>query len=84
MNPKHVLPLLLTVPGYVMKSSKDLRFGEKTDKTKTWYFDKIKKIYNYPGRLNQKTKNTQIIKIRNERTVITSNIAEILNSDRIL
>ena len=33
MNPKHVLPLLLTVPGYVMKSSKDLRFGEKTDKT---------------------------------------------------
>ena len=58
--------------------------AEKTDKTKTWYFEKIKKIYNYPGRLNQKTKNTQIIKIRNERTVITSNIAEILNSDRIL
>ena len=58
--------------------------AEKTDKTKTWYFEKIKKIYNYPGRVNQKTKNTQIIKIRNERTVITSNIAELLNSDRIL
>lgn len=59
--------------------------AEKTGKTKTWYFEKIKKIYNYPGRPNKKQKqNTQIIKIRNERTVFTSNITEILNSVRIL
>ena len=50
----------------------------KINKTKSWFFEKIKKIDKPLARLiKKKRKRTQIIKIRNEKGEVTTDTAEI-------
>ena len=51
---------------------------EKINETKTWFFEKINKIYIPLARLiKQKRERTQINQIRNEKGEVTTDITEI-------
>ena len=50
----------------------------KINKTKTWFFEKIKKIDKPLARLiNKKREKTQINRIRNDKEEVTTDTAEI-------
>ena len=56
----------------------------KINKTKSWFFEKIKKIDKPPARLlNNKREKTQINRIRNEKGEVTTDTAEIQRSWQI-
>ena len=51
---------------------------EKINETKSWYFEKVNKIYKHLARLiKQERERTQINKIRNEKGKVTMDITEI-------
>ena len=56
----------------------------KINKTKSWFFEKINKIYKPLARLIKKKRKTQINKIRNEKGEVTSDNAEIQRIMRLL
>ena len=49
----------------------------KTNKTKSWFFEKINKSEKPLARLIKKKRKTQINRIRNEKRIVTTDTAEI-------
>ena len=49
----------------------------KINKTKSWFFEKINKIYKPLGKTHPKKRENKINKIRNEKVEVTTDSAEI-------